>query len=92
MRVKRPPRKEPVGSAAHPTRLTSHQLRLVKAISKVPKGIARNVEAINALRNGLAHAFFPENLRSARPIYRGKDIFTIGGLEDFIADRNELNG
>ena len=44
------------------------KLRLVKAITKVPKRIAADIEALNALRNGLAHAFFPENLRSSKPI------------------------
>lgn len=70
----------------------TEKLRLVKAISKVPKGVAKNVEALNALRNGLAHAFFPENLRSAKPIYKGKDIFTIGGLTTFIADMSKVSG
>jgi hypothetical protein len=42
------------------------KLRLVKAI----------IEPLNAVRNGLTHAFFPENLRSSKPIWNGKDIFT----------------
>src|SRR5207245_2326186 len=65
----------------------TEKLRLVKAISKVPKGVAANIETLNALRNGLAHAFFPENLRSSKPIYKGKDIFTVAGLGTFIAPR-----
>lgn len=69
----------------------TEKLRLVKAISKVPKGVASNIEALNALRNGLAHAFFPENLRSAKPIYKGKDIFTIEGLSTFIADMGKVS-
>jgi hypothetical protein len=63
----------------------------VKAIYKVPKAIAANIEALNALRNGLAHAFFPENLRSAKPVYKGKDIFTIDGLTRFIADMGAVH-
>jgi hypothetical protein len=69
----------------------SEKLRLVKAISKVPKAVARNIEEINALRNGLAHAFFPENLRSAKPIYKGKDVFSIAGLSTFIIDMGRVS-
>jgi hypothetical protein len=45
--------------------------RLVRAIADVPKSVSKNIDALNALRNGLAHAFFPENLRSSKPIYKG---------------------
>lgn len=69
----------------------TEKLRLVKAISKVPKNVSGNIEALNALRNGLAHAFFPENLRSAKPIYKGKDIFTVDGLRTFIADMGKVS-
>jgi hypothetical protein len=68
------------------------KLRLVKATTKVPKAVAADIEALNALRNGLAHAFFPENLRSSKPIYKGKDIFTSEGLERFIDDMAKISG
>ncbi len=69
----------------------TEKLRLVKATYRVPKTIAADIEAINALRNGLAHAFFPENLRSSKPVYKGKDIFTIEGLERFIEDVSKIS-
>jgi hypothetical protein len=69
----------------------SEKLRLVKAIAKVPKGVAANIEALNALRNGLAHALFPENLRSSKPFYKGKDIFTREGLQRFIEDMSGIS-
>ncbi len=69
----------------------SEKLRLVKAIQKVPRGIAANVDALNALRNGLAHAFFPENLRASKPVYKGKNIFTIDGLTRFIQDMGTVH-
>ncbi len=69
----------------------TEKLRLVKAIHKVPKPVAADVEALNALRNGLAHAFFPENLRSSKPIYKGKDIFSREGLERFIGDMGKIS-
>jgi hypothetical protein len=69
----------------------TEKLRFVKAIAKVPPTVAKNIEALNALRNGLAHSFFPENLRSAKPVYKGKDIFTIDGLTIFIENMSEVS-
>src|SRR5436309_1578532 len=69
----------------------TEKLRLVKAITKVPKPIAADIEALNALRNGLAHAFFPENLRSAKPIYKVKDIFSLDSLKRFIEDMSRVS-
>jgi hypothetical protein len=69
----------------------TEKLRFVKAITKVPKPVAADIEALNALRNGLAHAFFPENLRSAKPIYKGKDIFSRDGLKRFIEDMSRVS-
>jgi hypothetical protein len=64
----------------------SEKLRLVKSIQTLPKSIAADIETLNALRNGLAHAYFPENLRSYKPIYKGLDIYSREGLERFVED------
>jgi hypothetical protein len=48
------------------------KLRFVKSLSKVPKAVASDIERLNALRNGLAHAFFPENLKKSKPEWNGK--------------------
>jgi hypothetical protein len=64
----------------------TEKLRLVKETGKVPKDVSRKVEKLNALRNGLAHSFFPENLRAGKPTYGGRDIFTAEGLRTFLAD------
>lgn len=69
----------------------TEKLRLVKAISSVPKRVSGSIEALNAVRNGLAHAFFPENLRSSKPIYKGKNIFTVEGLAAFIDDMADIS-
>jgi len=66
------------------------KLRFVKAIRRVQKGIAADVERINALRNGLAHAFFPENLRKSPPVYKGKDIFSVEGIRLFADDTQRV--
>jgi len=80
------------------------KLAFVKDICAVPKGIAADIESINAIRNAVAHAFFPENLRAYRsrrgraarnlegPPYKGVAIFSFDGLDRFIADANRVAG
>ena len=67
-----------------------------KDVYAIRKGVASNIESINAMRNALAHAFFPENLRAYRtkhgsafrklvgPHYKGVDIFTAAGVDRFL--------
>lgn len=64
----------------------------VRAIKEVPKSIRRNVEQLNNLRNGIAHAFFPENLRSAKPKWKGLDIFSFEGVNAFLHDLSDIDG
>lgn len=66
------------------------KLRLVRSFRNIPKHIAGDVERINSLRNGLAHAFFPENLRKSPPIYKGKRIFSVDGLKEFDEDSRRV--
>jgi len=68
------------------------KLRLVRSFRDIPKHIAADVERINALRNGLAHAFFPENLRKSPPIYKGKPVFSLDGLKTFDEDVRKITG
>jgi len=67
------------------------KLRFVKSIAKVPKTVAVDIERLNALRNGLAHAFFPENLKKSKPEWKGKKIFTTEGLRAFLDDMAKLD-
>jgi hypothetical protein len=76
----------------------TQKLAFLKDVYRVPRPIASKIEEINALRNALAHAFFPENLRAyqmkgrpapRKPIvvrYKGADLFTIEGVRSFVAD------
>jgi hypothetical protein len=68
----------------------SQKLRHVKAIRKVPKKIVDNINRLNALRNVLAHSFFPENLKRAKPVYKGKNIFTLEALKVLGVDVEEM--
>ncbi len=66
------------------------KLRFAKAAAKVPKGhVATDIERLNALRNGLAHSFFLENLKKSKPVWKGKNTFTSVGFEVFIGDRQK---
>ncbi len=67
------------------------KLRFLKSTGKVAKTIAADVERLNNLRNGIAHAFFPENLRSAKPMWKGHSIFTAVGIEVFTGDMDKLH-
>lgn len=62
------------------------KLAYVRAIREVPRSIRRDIEQLNNLRNGVAHAFFPENLRSAKPKWKGLDVFSLDGLNLFLED------
>ena len=74
------------------------KLAFITDVYRVPRAIAADIEQINAIRNDLAHAFFPENLRSHRakygsalrrlvgPRYKGVDIFTFAGFHRFFHD------
>lgn len=68
-----------------------HKLDLVKSIQKIPHRIACNIQAINMLRNGLAHSLFPENRKTCKPIYKDKKIFSLEGLEHFKKDMFEIS-
>jgi hypothetical protein len=72
-----------------------NKLKLVNAIGPLPPPIKNSIERINAVRNAVAHSFFPENRRQYRKnkavMYRGYDIFTKQGLEKFIEDFQEAN-
>jgi hypothetical protein len=64
------------------------KLRHVRAFRSLPRDVRGDIERLNALRNGLAHALFPENLKKTQPKWKGQDIFSLAGLkslhEDFV--------
>jgi hypothetical protein len=66
------------------------KLRFVKSFMNIPKPLVSDIERINALRNGLAHAFFPENLKKSKPIYKGKNIFSSEGVRLFMEDMGKI--
>jgi hypothetical protein len=71
------------------------KMRVVRAIGEIPSEVRNAVERINAVRNGIAHSFFPENRRQYMPhkkvMYRNEDIFTKAGMEKFREDYNLIS-
>lgn len=67
------------------------KLRLVRAIRPLPKTVVRTIESLNALRNGLAHSFFPENLKKSKPTRKGKSIFSAEGGQLFMEDMHDVS-
>lgn len=78
------------------------KLAFLKDVYDVPRDIASKIEEINAVRNALAHAFFPENLRAyhmkERPgprkpaivRYRGQDLFSVAGVTAFVEECSKV--
>jgi hypothetical protein len=66
------------------------KLRFVKAFKPIPKGFVHDIEQLNALRNGIAHAFFPENLKKSKPIYKGKNVFSAEGIKQLQLDMDQM--
>lgn len=66
------------------------KLRCVKAIRKMPKSLAGDIERLNSLRNGLVHAFFPENLKKSKPVWKGKNIFSVEGVQQLRDDMDRI--
>jgi hypothetical protein len=65
-------------------------MRLVHSIKAIPAEVRDAIERINALRNAIAHSFFPENRRQymkyKKVLYRDSDIYSKEGVNKFIAD------
>jgi hypothetical protein len=66
------------------------KLDLVKSIHDIPKPVIADLAALNDLRNGIAHSFFPQN-RRRKPEWKGQSIFTEAGFERFLEDMGSLS-
>ncbi len=66
------------------------KLRYVKSIRDVHKSVSGDIERLASLRNGLAHSFFPENLRKSKPEWKGQSIFAVEGAIRFVEDMGKV--
>ena len=66
------------------------KLSIVRAIGPVPNEVSRIIDRINAVRNGIAHSFFPENSKENRAAGKvldaGTNIRSLDGLRQFKDD------
>jgi hypothetical protein len=71
-----------------------NKLKIVQAIKKLPSDVRGRIERVNALRNAIAHSFFPENRRqysSAKKVmYQGENAFSLEGVEKFEEDMSAI--
>jgi hypothetical protein len=69
------------------------KMELAHAISPLPKEVRETIRKLNAIRNSLAHSYFPENRKehkkARKVLYAGKDIRRSEGLEQFLTDCHE---
>ena len=72
------------------------KLAIVNAANPLPSELTGVVQKLNAVRNALAHSFYPENRKeyrsSGKVTYNGLDIRTPKGLRKFIDDTGEVVG
>jgi hypothetical protein len=62
----------------------------VRARTRLPKKVYKDLLALSELRNALAHSFFPEN-RRVKPGWKGTDIFSMAGFDQFWDDMGEAS-
>jgi hypothetical protein len=69
------------------------KMEIVNAVKPLPKEVRETLRKLNAIRNSLAHSFFPENRKehkkAGRVLYNGRDIQTSEGLEALLQDCHE---
>ena len=66
------------------------KLDLVKSVHEIPKWVSSDLAALNDLRNGVAHSFFPQN-RRRKPEWKGESVFTRAGFDRFLEDMQKLS-
>jgi hypothetical protein len=63
------------------------KMQLVHAIKPLPKEVRMTIGKVNAIRNAMAHSFFPENrkehMKVGKVLYGAKDIRSAEGLRQF---------
>jgi len=61
-----------------------NKMRLVNDLRVIPAELKNTIERLNALRNAVAHSFFPENRyqyrKAKKVLYRGLDVFSLVGF------------
>jgi hypothetical protein len=67
-----------------------NKMRLVNDLRAIPTPLKNTIERLNALRNAVAHSFFPENRyqyrKAKKVLYRDLDVFSLEGFRVFQDD------
>jgi hypothetical protein len=71
-----------------------NKMRMVHEIKALPSDVRNALERINAVRNAIAHSFFPENRRQYKAqkmvIYQNANIFSKEGIAKFLEDATRV--
>jgi hypothetical protein len=66
------------------------KLDLVRSIHDIPKWVSSDLAALNEIRNGIAHSFYPQN-RRRKPEWKGHSVFTHQGRDRFLEDMQKVS-
>ncbi len=66
------------------------KLDLVRNAHEIPRWVSSDLAALNELRNGIAHSFFPQN-RRRKPDWKGQSVFSLSGFDRFLDDMQKLS-
>ena len=66
------------------------KLDLIKSIHDIPGWVSSELAALNDLRNGTTHSFFPQN-RRRKPEWKGHSVFMQTGFDRFLEDMQKLS-
>lgn len=71
-----------------------NKMRMVHEIKALPSDVRNAVERINAVRNAIAHSFFPENRRQYKAqkmvMYQNAHMFSKEGIAKFLEDARRV--
>ena len=66
------------------------KLEFVQAVHEMPSSVHKTILALNGIRNGVAHAFFPENLKKSKPIFESLDVLELDGIKKLNEKMSEV--
>ena len=71
-----------------------NKMRMVHEIKALPSDVRNALERINAVRNAIAHSFFPENRRQYKAhkmvAYQNENMFSKEGIAKFLKDASRV--
>ncbi len=67
-----------------------NKLEIAEKYCKFPSLANTFIRELNRIRNGLAHSLSPEELKTNKPLYKGKSVYDIEGLNIYHQDMDKV--